>query len=278
MATDTELLDLIATGLLPLGMSVSCGLPGVAAVVQKGGLEIGGRVFADPTAAMQAVLPGECAMGSGWLFWHLPDAGRLSVRPLEHLRVALAARSQQGQLKTSLTHPLRLDWLPIPGYAGRLGMTLCPGKQGEGLYGGCWARDLRQDLSALKEQWVAMVLTLLERHEFDLLGVPGFGAAVTAAGLEWQWREIRDSGTPDADFEAQWPALKERLRAVLASGAHVAVHCRGGLGRTGLVVARFLTQEGYAPDEAIRLVRVARPGTIETWAQEQYVRSWALNC
>lgn len=264
MAEVNELLQLILAGLLPPGTRVDCDIPGVSAVVQAEGLAVGDRVYTDPTAALKAVLPD--ADASGWLFWHLPDAARASVQPLEHLRVALQARQLPGGLKTSVTHPLRVDWLEVPGQAGRLGMTLCPGKQGEGLYGGRWVRDLAQDLAALKAEGTVLLVTLLEAHEFGLLGVPEFGAAVAAAGLEWRWHEIRDSGTPDARFEAAWPALRARLQAVLATGGQAVVHCRGGLGRTGLVVARFLVEAGGMPETVIRAVRAARPGAIETWA------------
>ena len=49
------------------------------------------------------------------------------------------------------------------------------------------------------------------------------------------------------------------------------LHCRGGIGRTGTIAARLLVEFGVAPEEAIRMVRRARPGTIETPAQEEYV-------
>jgi ADP-ribosyl-[dinitrogen reductase] hydrolase len=43
------------------------------------------------------------------------------------------------------------------------------------------------------------------------------------------------------------------------------------LGRTGLVAGLILVERGCAPLDAIRQVRVSRPGAIETAAQERYV-------
>jgi len=49
-------------------------------------------------------------------------------------------------------------------------------------------------------------------------------------------------------------------------------HCAAGLGRTGTVVAKLLTDSfGLTADEAITQVRQARPGTIETAAQADFV-------
>mgnify|MGYP003345722415 CR=1 FL=1 len=57
------------------------------------------------------------------------------------------------------------------------------------------------------------------------------------------------------------PEMIERL---LRAGANVPVHCKGGLGRAGMMAARLLVELGQPADEAIRAVRRARPGAIET--------------
>ena len=48
-----------------------------------------------------------------------------------------------------------------------------------------------------------------------------------------------------------------------------------GLGRTGTMAAKMLVGFGVSPEDAIASVRQARPGTIETAAQEQYIRTGA---
>ena len=63
----------------------------------------------------------------------------------------------------------------------------------------------------------------------------------------------------------------ETLRNALLAGHRVLVHCRGGLGRAGTVAARLLVELGVPAVEAIRRVRAARPGAIETIEQQQYV-------
>jgi protein-tyrosine phosphatase len=51
----------------------------------------------------------------------------------------------------------------------------------------------------------------------------------------------------------------------------VVVHCRGGLGRSGLVAASVLVALGHPSGEAIRIVRVAREGALGTPDQEDRV-------
>jgi len=51
------------------------------------------------------------------------------------------------------------------------------------------------------------------------------------------------------------------------------VHCRGGLGRSGMIAARMLVELGTPADEAIARVRSARPGAVETSEQVAYVRA-----
>lgn len=115
----------------------------------------------------------------------------------------------------------------------------------------------------------------MERFEFDLLGVPDLPDRVSATGMSWAHLPIRDVDVPEDAFDAVWPELFLDLSRRLHAGERVPLHCRGGLGRTGLVAALLLIEEGVAPEKAIRAVRAARPGAIETRAQEDYARVYA---
>lgn len=272
----TELQQLIDHGLLKPGDELHTDASEAVAVVVEDGLRLGKQIYDNPTAAMHAITSQASAMPSnGWLFWQLPDPLRGYIKPLEHLRVALKARTHAGQRKTSLSHPLRVDLLPVGTLPGCIGMTLCPGKQGDGLYGGTWARDLQQDLEAICALKTGLLITLLEPHEFELLGVTALGSTCGQLGLAWQWLQVRDSDVPDAQAESLWPALSLQIRNTLAAGQQVVIHCRGGLGRTGVIAARFLIDRGATATEAIAAVRAARSGAIETWAQEQHVIAYA---
>jgi ADP-ribosyl-[dinitrogen reductase] hydrolase len=120
--------------------------------------------------------------------------------------------------------------------------------------------------------WEAeLVVTLMERHEFDLLHVPDLPERVRAHGMDWLHLPIRDVDIPAAPFDALWDAVRADILIRLAAGGRVVLHCRGGLGRTGVVAALLLMERGMDADHAILAVRRARPGAIETEAQEHYV-------
>jgi Cyclin-dependent kinase inhibitor 3 (CDKN3) len=174
--------------------------------------------------------------------------------------------------KTSKSHPLQIDAVEVPG-GGEIGMTLCPGRRDRLSLNGAWERDLEADLDVVGAWGPTLLVTLVEEHEFKRLGVPTFRAAVLGRGLEWRHLPIPDAGVPDAAFEDAWDNVGAGVRSALRSGGRVLLHCRAGLGRTGMIAARVLVELGMAPDEAIRAVRAARPDTIETRKQEQHVCS-----
>lgn len=78
------------------------------------------------------------------------------------------------QIRTSITHPLQIAELAIPG-AGSIGVTFCPGKCGTSLYGHRWERDLDSDLETIQRWGAQVVLTLVEDFELNALKVAGLG-------------------------------------------------------------------------------------------------------
>ncbi len=58
-------------------------------------------------------------------------------------------------IRTSITHPLCLDPLPVGTQGGVLGITLCPGKHAPSYNGPAWGRDLELDLDHIRH-WGAL--------------------------------------------------------------------------------------------------------------------------
>jgi ADP-ribosyl-[dinitrogen reductase] hydrolase len=117
------------------------------------------------------------------------------------------------------------------------------------------------------------VVTLLEPAELGALSVSSLGEEVRRQQMNWLHLPIADVSVPCERFEQQWQEAGAGLRARLRSGFDIVVHCKGGLGRAGTIAARLLVELGHDPDDAIRLVRTARPGAIETAAQERHVHA-----
>jgi hypothetical protein len=177
-----------------------------------------------------------------------------------------------AKARTSQTHPLQIADVRASPSHGRIGITFCPGKHDAAASTGAWARDLSADLDVIAGWGARLVLTLVEPAELAALKVPHLGAEVRALGLDWRHLPIADYSVPTDAFEAQWKTHGRDIRALLRGGADVLVHCRGGLGRAGTIAARLLVELGMPPEQAIREVRRARKGAIETPAQLAHVR------
>ena len=173
--------------------------------------------------------------------------------------------------RTSLTHPLEIAALSAGPTFGRVGITFCPGKYDRHAMSGYWERDLSRDLDAIRDWGAVAVVTLVEPNELVALRVEHLGEEVLRRKMLWFHLPIIDVSTPDEGFERQWEVAGNELRTLLRSGRDVLVHCRGGLGRAGTIGARLLIELGMEPATAIRQVRAARPGAIETNEQERYV-------
>ncbi|MDZ7753015.1 MAG: cyclin-dependent kinase inhibitor 3 family protein [Gammaproteobacteria bacterium] len=173
--------------------------------------------------------------------------------------------------RTSATHPLEIATLELPA-GGRLGLTFCPGKHDRHAMSGPWERDLDTDLAAIVVWGATTLVTLMETPELIYLRVADLGTRAKAHGLTWHQLPIRDASIPDEPFERSWPSVGAELRRRLLAGEGVVIHCRGGLGRTGLVAAKLLIELGEDPAAALRRVRTARPGAVENAAQEAYLR------
>jgi len=172
--------------------------------------------------------------------------------------------------RTSETDPLRIGTLDTPA-GGRIGMTLCPGKHDPAAMTGAWERDLRSDLDVIAAWGARALVTLMETHELVQLGVPDIGAQTESLGMAWYHLPIKDASTPSSAFEETWETAGAALRRILGNGEGIVIHCRGGLGRTGIIAARLLIELGGDPDWALQRVRAARPKAVETREQEAYV-------
>lgn len=179
--------------------------------------------------------------------------------------------------KTSYSHPMRIDSVaPIVAQAGKIGMSFCPGKTVLGAFsGGNWLRDLDIDLEVVKDWQATLVLTLLEAWELAEMRVDNLGCHVQDLGMVWNWLEIPDGGIPQGEVIEKWQAIRSDLIKRISRGESVFIHCKGGLGRTGTIAAELLLCFGEDIESAMKRVRIARPGTIETIEQEKYLREIA---
>jgi protein-tyrosine phosphatase len=130
-------------------------------------------------------------------------------------------------------------------------------------------------------------MALPDEEETRLLAAAGFTVVVSVASEEYadpvrDWclaAGLRHLRYRVADMTA--PALEDVRDFVaevdyeLRRGGMVAVHCLGGVGRTGTMVACYLVAQGSSADEAIAEVRRRRSGSVQTRAQELCIARYA---
>ena len=160
---------------------------------------------------------------------------------------------------------------PLPNTYWALPGLLLAGEHPSGLT----AEATRQRLSTLLAAGVECFLDLTQPSE-----VEPYDEALPFH-VEYLRKPIRDHGLPEK--REHMMEILDCLHDALRSGRPAYVHCRAGIGRTGMVVGCFLVERGLngeqALDELARLWQQSErskfwPNVPETDAQTEYVRKW----
>ena len=67
-----------------------------------------------------------------------------------------------------------------------------------------------------------------------------------------------------------WLAHKLQIIELLNNRSAIAVHCKGGSGRTGLVIGLILVSLGWSKDKVINAVQTLRPKALTRPVQREY--------
>lgn len=156
---------------------------------------------------------------------------------------------------------------------GQIGITCCPGRPNGPAPGAHATRLLERDVSTIARWGARAVITLLDDLELARLKVKTLPALLAAHGVAWHQVPLHSTPAPDPAFEQAWRALAPGLTAILWSGGRIAIHCKDGKTRAGLVAARLLVESGCETQDAINRVRAARQGALDNPEQEAYIRA-----
>ena len=118
------------------------------------------------------------------------------------------------------------------------------------------------------------LVSLVEVHEFDqFISYPKFEEKIGKRNFSWFFHPLKDMTAPNEIFTSDFFETQSSLLEYLRSEKKIAIHCKGGLGRSGTIAALLLRHLGFSAEKSIELVRKSRPGAIETEEQEIFIQS-----
>ena len=119
--------------------------------------------------------------------------------------------------------------------------------------------DARARLALFREAGVNHFIDLTEPGE-----MPAY-RHLLPVHTRYSGSPIADTGVPTST--AQTLALLAEIRTALDSKHRIYLHCRAGIGRTGLVVGCYLADEGGDGKKALKQLN-------ELWLQSERAQSW----
>jgi protein-tyrosine phosphatase len=139
--------------------------------------------------------------------------------------------------------------------------------------GGDWLTD---EVLAWRRAGINAIVDLLEPQEKQQLDLTDERLEVERSEMDFISLPIADRGVPASTSESI--AVISEIFDLLAAGKNVAVHCRQGIGRSGMIAAGVLVKGGLSPQMAMDVVSSSRGLTTpETAEQVRWVEALPAN-
>jgi protein-tyrosine phosphatase len=155
-----------------------------------------------------------------------------------------------------------IHWIPIalPG-----GLGIMPRPRGGDL--------LVDEIRNWQSNGIHLAVSALEALEEAYLELEEEESLCTRYGIRFERFQVTDRSTP-SDVEANYRFV-EQLAGLVEGGDRVVVHCRLGIGRSGMLCAATLVALGIDSDQAFHRVASARGMQVpDTMAQVAWVRGF----
>ena len=154
-------------------------------------------------------------------------------------------------------------WIHGP-WSGKLGVAARP-------RGGDW---LEQEFTKWQEQNIDTVVSLLTPEEESELSLEEEAADARRHGMQFVAIPVEDRQVPKSEKAIE--SAVQKLDATLSAGRNVLIHCRQGIGRSGLLAACLLIHRGSTAEEAMEeLTKVRKTQVPETAEQRQWISRYA---
>ena len=127
-------------------------------------------------------------------------------------------------------------------------------------------------IATLADSGIGCIVSLLEATESSMLGLAAEFETVSDNNMNFISFPIGDYAVPSSldDFSVLTVDIFQQLE----QGTNVLLHCRGGVGRSGLMAAGVLLRAGLSPEQAFTSVSAKRGVRVPETAQQ---RDWLID-
>ena len=148
--------------------------------------------------------------------------------------------------------------------SAKLILTPCPGTKLVGL---------EDSIKQLKQEGTSMLITLMFDKEMAANNIFSLPELCQQHKIKWLQLPIVDDEAPSEAFESKWKKDKTIMLTELQNKGVIAVHCKGGTGRTGTVIALLLLELGWPINQIIKAVQNVKPNALTINKQRDYLHS-----
>lgn len=131
---------------------------------------------------------------------------------------------------------------------------------------------IAEEFAGISSFGIDRVVSLLEPDEALDIGLGDEEEYCKQNGMEFVSYPIADRGLPDSVVE--FSKFTHMLYESTGRGISTVVHCRAGIGWTGIVAAGVLLQAGFEPDEAFQHIAKARGMSVPDTDEQ---RAWIVS-
>jgi len=130
---------------------------------------------------------------------------------------------------------------------------------------------IEEEFAGLRQLGVNHVVSLLEADEQAEVGLGDEELLCRQNNIRFTSFPITDRDVPQ---KAAALTLAAAVHQDIVGGEHVVIHCRAGIGRTGVIASAVLVNAGFSSKDALHMVSFARGVLVpDTEEQDLWVRS-----
>ncbi|NMF48695.1 protein phosphatase [Pseudoalteromonas arctica] len=137
-------------------------------------------------------------------------------------------------------------------------------------------QNLEDSIATLKAAGTNILLSLMPQKELEKNNVETINSECNKHDITWFHLPINDDEAPKQPFTSSWNTHKTDILQAIQHKQTIAIHCKGGTGRTGLVAALILNSAGYTKEEVYNLVQGIRPKALTIKLQKEYFNNFEV--